>query len=344
MAVFPNPILSGTFTSNATSQLVNVPLDIIKFEIFNETYFGATTADTRCEGAFWIKDLAAGSAYRWNKTSGAATIALTNMVTTGGFTLIDPTAAQLQAVLTGTAVSQAAPASVTSAGTGTLVNNDIVRVYKVTGMQQIAGMDFSVSSVVANTSFSLTNIDSSAFGAAGTAISYQKLNYQDKYYPRRRFITNIGASGTSAIITMSVTHGFTVGQAVRIIVPTAFVSSGTNPFSATGTQASTAVPATITAINATDGSGFTNTITVNVNVSGFTFAFPTSATAASGVTFPQVVPVGEAATTAAGSTNAANLLDDATVNQGVGQMFMASSLLGANNDIYRWIAYRGYGQ
>ena len=95
---FPyNTILSGTFTSDGTSQLITVPSDIIKFEVYNITYFGSTAATTLEEMAWWVRGLPNGAAYIGNKTNGAATIAITSMSTTGGFTLQDPTAAQVGA-------------------------------------------------------------------------------------------------------------------------------------------------------------------------------------------------------------------------------------------------------
>jgi hypothetical protein len=64
---------------------------------------------------------------------------------------------------------------------------------------------------------------------------------------------------------------------------------------------------TITAVTT---SATVNSITVNIDSSGFTaFAFPTSAVAALGIGVPEVTPVGEAA-----ASPYQNLLDDATRN------------------------------
>ena len=148
---------------------------------------------------------------------------------------------------------------------------------------------------------------------------------------------------------MAVAHNYTVGQAVRIYVPNAFISSGTNVFTNVGTLGTSStiqqiVTATITAINTADASSFTNTITVNINSTGTTFQWPTSATAAAGVSFPFVEPVGEAATTSAGLINPQNLLDDATRNTGNVVMQLGSSIYGVANDTLRWIAWRGLVQ
>lgn len=320
-----NPILSGTFTSNGTSQSITVPSDIIKMELYNETYFGSTAATTNMETAFWIKDLADGSAYVGNKTNGAATIAITSMITSGGFTLVNPTTTSATGASIVTTATTAANPAVVSTGTTTnlVAGSSVVRIINNTNMQQISGMDFTVGTVSAGVSFQLKFLDASGFAAAGTTGAYRIVNLQGPYYPKRRFITKI-TQASSAVITMSVTHGFTVGQLVRIYVPAAF-----------GMVEMNGQLGQITAIDTTN-----NTITVNINSTNFTaFAFPTSATAAAGVTFAQVVPVGEAAS-GSGPGSVSTFLDDATVNQGNVTMNLGSSVLGANNDVIRWIAYR----
>jgi hypothetical protein len=91
----------------------------------------------------------------------------------------------------------------------------------------------------------------------------------------------------------------------------------------------------ITAINTT-----TNTITVNIDSSGFTaFAFPTSAIAALGVSFALVVPVGEAAINSS-SQPFGNLLDDATRNISFNGVIIGTAVQSASK-LYQWVAERG---
>ncbi len=345
-------ITTGIITSTGAVQNISLPFgnasDLVKFELWDETQFGATTADTNMLAAWWFKDMAAASAWVVNRVSGQATDVTTNMTLSNGFTLIDPTASQLQASKTrsgASTITSAAPAVVTITSHG-YQTGDIIRITQTTGLLQLAGLDFSVTRTGANT-FTLTNLDTTLTNLTATATNVvaQKLNFQSAYVPRRQSILNIGASAGSSIITLAVTHNYTVGQAVRIYVPTSFVSSGTNPFVSgpIGSGINTlgqGITATITAINAADASGFTNTITVNVNSSGFTYQWPTSAAAAAGIQFPFVEPVGEAATTSAGSVNPQNLLDDRTQNTSTLQMSLGSSVFGVTSDVIRWIAYR----
>jgi hypothetical protein len=346
---------TGIITSTGAAQAINLPFgnasDLVKFEIWDETQFGATTADTDMLRAYWFRDMPAASAWVVNRVSGQATAVTTNMVTTGGFTLIDPTGPQLQAAKTrsgASTITSANPAVVTINSHG-YTNGDTILLTQTTGLLQIAGWAFTIGSVTTN-SFTLVNLDTTKTNLTATATNVvaQKLNFLSSYQPRRMRITNMGASGVNTIITLAETNTYTVGQAVRVYVPTAYVGSGTNPFvdGPIGLGINTlgkGITATIIAIGATDpnSSGITNTITVNVNSSAFTFQWPTSATAAGGVQVPFVEPVGEAATTMAGSVNPANLLDDATKNTSTLQMLLGTNVAGVNLDVIRWIAYRG---
>lgn len=339
-----NSPVTSTFVSNGTSQLITIPADTVYFKVFDETQFGLTTADTDMLQAYWFKDMTAGQAWTINRVSGQATDVTTNMITTNGFTFIDPTAAQLQASKThsgaGT-ITSAAPAVVTITSHGYLTG-DVIRITQTTGLLQIP-MDYTITRTGANT-FTLTNLDTTLTNLTATATNVvaQKLNYGPAFTPRVQGITNIGSSGLNSIITLPITHNYVVGQSVRIYVPPAFVASGTNPF-VSGSVVLPAIPATVVAINATDASGFTNTITVNVNSAGFTFQWPTSAIAAAGTLMPFVEPVGEAAVNSV-TQPFGNLLDDRTRNISSFQMFLGSSVVGVTSDVIRWFAYRGLVQ
>jgi hypothetical protein len=344
---------TGIITSTGAAQAINLPFgnagDLTKFEIWDETQFGLSSANTNMLRAYWFKDMAAGGAWVVNRVNGSASDVTTNMITTAGFTLVDPTGPQLQASKTrsgaGT-ITSAQPAVVTITSHG-YSNGDTILLTQTTGLLQIAGWAFVIGSVTANT-FTLVNLDTTLTNLTATATNVvaQKLNFLSAYVPRRLRITNIGSSGSNSIITLGETSAYTVGQAVRVYVPANYVGSGTNPFvsGAIGAGINTVgqgITATIVAIGAADASGFTNTITVNVNSSAFTFQWPTSASVASGAQAPFVEPVGEAATTNAGGTNAANLLDDRTQNTSSLQMLLGTSVAGVNLDVIRWIAYRG---
>jgi hypothetical protein len=132
------------------------------------------------------------------------------------------------------------------------------------------------------------------------------------------------SKASSAVIVLSVTHQYTVGQQVRIIVPSAFGMTEINN-----------QLVTITAINTT-----TNSITVNIDSTNFTtFAFPTSAVAALGVSQAIVVPVGEAAVNSTAQPFG-NLLDDATRNTSFNGVIVGTTVQ-TGSKLYQWVAERG---
>jgi hypothetical protein len=198
-------------------------------------------------------------------------------------------------------------------GTTTAIG-DIVRIYDSTDMYQIASMDFTVTAVNAGVSITLGYLNSTGFADVASAAKYRKVS-DLKYYPRKRYITAITAGATTDI-QLSVTCGYSVNEYITVYCTSDFGMSEIN--GKTGK---------ITAVNTT-----TNTITVDIDSSTFTaFAFPTSAAAAAGVTFPTTVPAGEFAT----------ILTQAYVDKGAIQIYLGSSVVGANGKVMDWVAYKG---
>lgn len=310
-------LLTGSITSNASSVSIDLnPLStVLSVDLLNITKFGSTAASTEVITAHWEEGLPNASVLRGLKTSGAATVQIPQMTTTLGISVLDTsdqTPAALQA--TGTAITAANPAVVSATTTtGMTTNTTVVRMFNTTGMLQIAGMDFTVGTVVANTSFGLRYLDASGFAAAATNADFRVIPFDPQFYPRRRFITGITAAA-SAVVTLSVAHDFTVGERVRV------VNSDAN----FGMPQIDGLLGTITAVT----TGATNTITLDIDSSAFTaFAFPTSAVAAAGITFPQIVPVGESG----------NVLTGATENRSARRVLIEANALGANNDVMQYI-------
>jgi hypothetical protein len=316
-------VLTGSFTSDGATKNIALPSGYDSFEMINITDIGSTEAASPAMRAQGTSVMSAGSAYYNLKTSGAATNALELSTTSGGFTFIADSAGLALGPLvatSGTDINRANPAVVSTGTTTNLVDSvSVVRLINNVGMLQISGMDFTVGTIIASTSFQLKYLNNSGFAADSTSGFYRIVNASPRYYPRNRFITAITAA-TSAVVTLSVTHGFTAGQTVRFVVPSAF-----------GMTQMDGLLGTITAVSTAN-----NTITVNIDSSAFTaFAFPTSATAATGVTFAQVVPVGEAA-----SSTYANLLDDATDNVSFTGVSIGTTVQ-TTGKVYQWFARKG---
>jgi hypothetical protein len=311
-------ILTGTFTSAGTARFISLPSGYDSFELINITDIGSAAANTNVMRAKGYSSLPAGSAYLSLKTNGAASVAIETMTLTNGLTFYADTGNVANgAPVAVTSVTQAAGAVVSSASAAAV--GDIVRVYGVTAMQQISGIDFTVTAVNPGVTQTLGYLNSAAFVAAGTAGFIRILGPLGRFYPRTRTITGITAANP-AVITMSVAHGYIVGEKVRIVVPAEYGMTQINGLSAT-----------ITAINTG-----TNTITTDIDASTFTaFAYPTSAIAAAGVSQALVVPLGEAASGAY-----ANLLDDAMTNQSFTGVLIGTTVQ-TTGVLYQWIARKG---
>jgi hypothetical protein len=331
-------LATGSFTSTGGAFNLNLPGEFDKFEIYNITDIGSAVANTNVMYAQFTSLMPAGSAILNKKTSGSATWQLTSMLAAGGlgFTPVfdSGSTAWSAANNTITGITAANPAAVAATNTTGLIGgaagtagNSVIQIYNTTGMLQIAGIQFGIDTVVANTSFNLTWLNSAAFAAPATAGSFRIVPFDPRYYPRNRTITAI-TQAASAVITLSVPHQFTVGQEVRILCPSQFGMTQINN-----------QLGVITAV----GTAAQNTITVNINSTAYNaFAFPTSAIAAAGTSFAQVVPVGEGAINSI-TQPYGNLLDDATVNTSFNGIIIGSGVQ-TTAKLYQWIARTGVTQ
>lgn len=302
-------LASGSYTSDGAARTITLPSQVDYFKVTNRSLWGTNPAAV--VQSFWYRGYAAGQAKTLTEDGAGALTATLVAAGGAGFTEIDQSSLTPGAlVATGTAISQANPAVVTDATTP--VVGDIVRMMNTTGMLQVAGMDFSVTAVNAGVNFTLGYLDSSGFAAAATNADYRVIPAY-RYQPARRYITGITAAA-SAVITLSVTHNYTVGDIVTVRVP-----AGWGMTEIDGLQGE------VTAISTAN-----NTITVDIDSSAMTaFAFPTSAVAAAGITFPEVIPVGEIATQ----------LDQPTDNQSLFGIRLGTTVCGANTNVMDWEAW-----
>ena len=337
--------LQGSFTSAGVSHILNLPSGVDSIWIYNRSVeFSPGTADANNAA------LPAGYAFYWDSTMTAANpgviytkgIGATYYSSVGplaasaGITLIDtslpPIAGPAVAL---TSITNANPPVVATASTAGLSLGSIVRLYNVTGGLQVSGMDFTVGTIVTNTSFTLAYMQPPTAMAAATNGFYSIVQWDTLFYPRRRFITNIQSVGATTVVTMSVTHSFTIGQQVRLVVPRASANSlGFGMYQING------MTGNIIALTQTATS---NTITLDINSSGFSaFVFPVTADYA--ITFAEVIPVGEATNISlaypgtqmpldyAGNPipyTQSGILADATVNTGIRGLLLAGGTASA---------------
>lgn len=310
MAFAENQRIFGTFTSDGNPRDLNLGFVPTYFRLWNETAFDSTANPGVTKIAWWNQGMAAGEAFTVRNTNGAATDQ-SDFLTANGFTTRTGVEEVLGSALsTGGAITQANPASVTITSHG-LQTGDVVRLYGTTGMLQVAGIDYVITRTGANT-FTIL-VDSSGFAAAATAATIRQVLVPRAFDPRVRIIINITAANP-AVITTSTNHGYAAGERIRIRVPSGWGMTEAND-----------VLVTIASVTAT-------TITTDLDTSsGFTtFAYPTSAAAAAGISYPQVVPVGEDA----------DILTGALDNTAFAGIRLGSSVCGANSDIIYYVAER----
>jgi len=300
-------IAQGSFISGGVARAIELPKQPHYFCVRNRSTWG--TAPTAVVQSEWYYGYAAGQATTITE-GGASALTATAIAAAGtGFTFVDlssQTPGPL--VASGTVITAANPAVVSDANNPAV--GDIVRIFNTTGMFQIAGLDFTVTAVTGGVNYTLGYLNSNGWAAPATNADYRVI--PPKYYsPYRRWITGITAANP-AVITVSVAHNYLVGDKIRVYVPAQFGMTQIN-----------GQLATITAVTA-------STITTDINSLAFTaFAYPTSAVAAAGVSFPHIVPVGEVATKLTSSMD----------NVAYYAMYLDTGVVGANTNVMDWMAF-----
>lgn len=329
-------IASGTFTATASTatdiQLISQsPPDYIVMRNLGSsisTGWGEASDAQEIEW-FWQRSMAQGTAKGISQSSDASNPAMiATFLSSDGISTYDTANPPTFSALTATTTSQANGAVVSMTSTGSIAVGDIVRMYSVTGMQQISGYDFTVTAVSANTSITLGYLNSSGFAAAGTAAQVLKF-IPNRMYPRYRYITAI-TKAAQAVVTFSVAHDFTAGEIISFRVSSAFGMTEINNRQLR-----------ILSVTA-------STVTLDYDSSGnTTFAFPTSAIAALGVSPAVAVPSSSGVVPLAGSATVpqqppgTNLLDTFD-NRNTRVIHCGGSMFanGTTGDVWTWMAFK----
>lgn len=304
---------SGTFVSTGVPVFLPLPAGFDTITVYNYT------ARTRF---YFQRGMPQGQGLITTQ-AGATNI----IADTLGFYLQDTSVNIPSATNTVTAVSNAAiPMVTTGSSAGLIPQTSIVRMYNLAGAVQLNGIDFTVGTVPGGgVTFQLAHMAQIVNAPGIAAGTYRVIPFNPYYYPSTRVITGI-SQAAQAVVTLSVNHTYVVGQKIRFNVSPAFGMTEIN-----------GIEATIVAVGAVGVNGTTtNTITVDVNTSGFTaFTFPV--TAAPGFTPAMVVPVGD--NMAQSLNSGTDYLADAVYNDaqtGILLMGEATGPAGVNNDVIYW--------
>jgi hypothetical protein len=325
-------LTGGSFTSTGAGVQVSLPSSADYFETFNVTQMAASNPNTVTQGRWFGSKFGAGASAAGQGFKVVKTTAdLTGIFSAGtGFTYVQNSPViEAQSTNPITAITQAAQAVVTH--TQTYNDGDILQFYNTTGMLQIAGMNFQISSS-SGSGYTLKGLDSSAFAAAGTAGYTRRISKYAAVEPQYLYVTKISLA-KQAVITTSVdpTQYYVVGMKVHFSVPYSF-----------GMYQMNQLTGTIVAMSAAN-----YTMTVDIDSSAFTaFTFPASTASPTAQLFATVAPAG-ASTKIDLNTGVQTgyNFQYQPFRTGVFTPYMylaggAQSPAGAASDVINWIAYQ----
>lgn len=291
-------ICQGSFVVPAAvvPQTIAIPSGTDWMKVYNYTQAGINGAgDTGIE-FYWQRGMGVGTGMVKYKTVAGVALLSQDTLAAGGFTLLDTSIDIVGVANALTAITAANPPVVTAAATPAL--GSVVRLVGLDNQPQFGGLDFTVTAITPGVNFTIGNIQSIA-SVASTAGFWRQIPFDPIYYPRKRYVTYVRVAA-QAVIYLSVTHQFAVGQEVRLSFPGGAAIWG-DYAQLHGVQA------TITAVNVaragaepTNAIG-NNNIQVNVSTAGFaawnasfvvaTLAYPAAARVP--FTPAAVIPEGE---------------------------------------------------
>lgn len=220
-------IQQGYFTSNGLDKIIELRSDADWVEVYNLTNMAGATQWAGLEW-YWQRGMTNDDSLVKYHPAANQTLAQSTSVigfngaTYRGVSLIDTSSSLLGAPVAITAGTNATAPVYSTANTGILQNGSVVRIQN-TDHTSLNGLDFTITNVVANTSFDLDNTLATApgviAGANGTYrfVAHNSIIY-NKILPSRRVISNITAANPGVVTTL-VDHGYFTGQKVRISVP-----------------------------------------------------------------------------------------------------------------------------
>jgi len=277
----PFTIITGdTFLSDGTAKKILLPSSADYFKTWNVTQLAATNPNTVTNGQWFGPKFGAGAS---PAGQGIKTVKTTAMLDSAfaagtGFTYVTTNpVVEAQAANAITAITAASPGVVTQ--TNTYSDGDIIQFYNTTGMLQISGMNFQISST-SGSGYTLIGLRAAGFAAPATAGFTRRISKYLAVDPQFLYVTEI-TKATQAVVRTSVdpTAYYVVGMKVHFSIPYSFGMTEMN-----------ALTGTIVAMSAAN-----YTMTVDIDSSAFTtFAFPASALSPGAQLFATIAPAGAA--------------------------------------------------
>jgi len=278
--------MGGSFTSTGAGVKILLPNYADYFKVWNITQMPLAPATGVVIGAEWfgakfgLGATAANDGIRIKKTNSTNAPLIDTFQTatvSNGFTYVatNPVVEQQNAAVI-TSITQANGAVVSQTAHG-YSNGDIIQFYNTTGMLQISGMNFEISSVSSN-AYTLIGLDSSGFAAPATAGFTRRISRFLAVDPQFMYVTAV-TKAVQAVVTLSVDPSlyYVPGMRFHFSIPFSFGMTELNQ-----------VNAEILSVNPA-----TYQVTIDLNTTAFTtFAFPASTTSPTATLFATASPSG----------------------------------------------------
>lgn len=333
-------ILTGdSFTSTGAGKKIPVPSSADYMRVVNMTQLPLAPATPVVVVSEWfgpkfgVGASAANDGIRWKKSANTSVMNLDTFATStasNGFTYVqNAPVVEAQSANPITAITAASPGVVTQ--TNTYSDGDILQFYSTTGMLQLGGMTFQISST-SGSGYTLTGLRAAGFAAPGTAGYTRRVSKFAAVDPQFLYITEI-TKATQAVVRTSVdpSQYYVVGMKIHFSIPYSF-----------GMYQMNQLTGTIVAVSAAN-----YTLTVDIDSSAFnTFAFPASTASPTAQLFATLAPAG-ASTQFNPVTNVQTGYDfqyqPFRTGEFVPYMYLAGgaqSPAGAASDVINWMVYK----
>jgi len=267
--------LNGKFTADGNNKILKIGAEVQWLVLRNSTQAAATNNGYGYE-FHWSDEMGSGSFMEYHPA--ADNTKASTFITAGIDQMTTYNKAIGGAVVVASGTNATQPVYQTGDTSG-VSDGSIVRILG-SAQKNLHGMDFSVSDLTLNTEFKMAYALATAPGVVSGACTYKLVaanrEVYDFIFPKKRTITNI-SQAASAVVTVSVEHGYSVGALVRINVP-----------SYCGMLEMHGLVGTVTAVSA-------GTFTLDINSTAFTaFKFPVAATAE--FIRAEAIPIGDTTT------------------------------------------------
>jgi len=342
-------IEQGRFVSTGADVTLNLRQGVDWIRVYNTTALAQGAADLAYE-FYWQRGMATTGQLGlfWTKLGAVASdpVTIGQFAAGAGFVLVDSSLVVPGIANALTAITAANPPVVTTAvalpGVGS-----IVRFEDLNNQPQIAGIDFTVTAAGGGT-FTVGNINLTN-STASTAGFWRVIPFDAMFYPRKRYITWVENS-VNPKVYMSVTHGFTVGQKVRLVFPGG-PAVWENYAALDGLQATIIAINVARAGNEPTNGGVANNIQLDIDTSTFgvwnVFGAANNEAYPASIAVPfspaQIVPIGE--DTGFALTAGVDILADSTRNTAITGITLvggAAGPAGAAADIIYWVAGKSF--